>query len=104
MDYQQLLKKSDEEHKKTYTNDIYTPSKEESRKDSLSMDDIRYQYSNMKKKHIETSIIEQNMLKKKHTRMGMITIPLLNLFLIMNLYTKIKIHLLTIPFFYKINI
>lgn len=65
MDYQQLLKKSDEEHKKTYTNDIYTPSKEESRKDSLSMDDIRYQYSNMKKKHIETSIIEQNMLKKK---------------------------------------
>ena len=59
MDYQQLLKESDEEHKKNYTRDIYVPNKEESRKNGLNVQDLRFQYSKMKTLEVQSSIVPE---------------------------------------------
>ena len=52
MDYQQLLKKSDEEHKQNYKNNMYASTTEDTRKNSLHVQDLRYTYSNLKKNNI----------------------------------------------------
>ena len=59
MDYQQLLKESDEEHKKKYTRDIHVPDKEDSRKNGLSIRDLRFQYSKMKSLEVQSNIVPE---------------------------------------------